>query len=91
MLHFQEGMLHARTTNFQRTILTLAGVMTGLISGDTAGKTIPVVGHEVLEEWACRVTVRARTSGDSSGVMHPYPALSLWHQIANWRLAIQTS
>ena len=38
----QEGMLHARTTNYQRTILTCCSVLTGLL-GDTAGQKVPLV------------------------------------------------
>eukprot|EP00200_Dunaliella_tertiolecta_P002707 CAMPEP_0202357266 /NCGR_PEP_ID=MMETSP1126-20121109/11362_1 /ASSEMBLY_ACC=CAM_ASM_000457 /TAXON_ID=3047 /ORGANISM="Dunaliella tertiolecta, Strain CCMP1320" /LENGTH=445 /DNA_ID=CAMNT_0048950113 /DNA_START=101 /DNA_END=1438 /DNA_ORIENTATION=- len=46
---YKEGMLHARTTNFQRTALTLAGVLTGLL-GDTGGKAIPVVTSSDVDE-----------------------------------------
>jgi len=42
-INTQEGMLHARSTNFQRTIHTLAGVLTGLLVAKTGGKEIPVV------------------------------------------------
>lgn len=46
----QIGLLRCRTTNFERTIGTLAGVITGLLPPGTKGPAVPVTTSSDVDE-----------------------------------------